>query len=195
MARVRRIFSWGALGAALLGVVAARWTWLLFAPAGAAMPPVAWEPSDDGERLFGTAPESAAAITLTAGDIKLVGVFANSTKGFAVMQIDDRQVGVALGHEVRPGVRLVETHSDYVVLDQGGVRERVILSGAPARASPNGSASPRAAPPAPPSPASPPQTARQAEALQHQLNAAGSAIPPQKREVLQQQIERLKGGN
>lgn len=190
MTRVRPWLSWQALGAALLGVMIARWTWLLFAPAGAAMPPVAWEPSSDGGRLFGTAPESAAAATLTTGDIKLVGVFANRTKGFAVMQIDDRQVGVALGHEVRPGVRLVETHSDYVVLDQGGVRERVVLSGASPRAGPNGSALPKAAPPGPA-----PQTSRQTEALQHQLDAAGSAIPPQKREALQQQIERLKGGH
>lgn len=135
-ARARPLFSWGVLAAALLGVTLARWTWLLLAPAGAAMPPAAWEASDDAGRVFGTAAAPAAAATAALGNIKLIGVFANRTKGFAIMQVDDKQIGVAQGDDVKPGLRLAETHADYVVLDQGGVSQRVDLTGAAPAPSP-----------------------------------------------------------
>jgi hypothetical protein len=136
LSRARRFFSWGGLGAALLGVMFARWTWLLFAPAGAVMPPALPEASDDAGRLFGTAHQTAAAAAtaLTFSNIKLIGVFANPVQGFAVVRIDGKQRSVPLGAEVSPGVRLVETHRYYVVLDQGGVRSRLDLSAASAPA-------------------------------------------------------------
>lgn len=137
MTRARPLLSWGALTAALLGVMLARWTWLLLAPEGAAMPPAAWEASDDAGRVFGKAAVPTAANTAALGNIKLIGVFANRTKGFAIMQVDGKQIGVAQGDDVKPGVRLVETHPDYVVLDQGGIGQRVDLAGAAAAPSPD----------------------------------------------------------
>lgn len=136
LARAVSLFSWNALIAALLGIMLARWAWLLFAPADAVMPPAAWEASDDAGRVFGTATESAAVATVALGNIKLIGVFANQTKGFAIMQVDGKQLGVAQGEDIKPGVRLVETHPDHVVLSQGGVESRVVLTGAPAIPSP-----------------------------------------------------------
>ncbi len=137
MTRARSLLSWGGLAAALLGVMLARWTWLFLAPASAAMPPAAWEASADAGRVFGKAAVPAAAGAAALGDIKLIGVFANRTKGFAVMQVGGKQIGVAQGDDVKPGVRLVETHPDYVVLDQGGANQRVDLSGAAAAPSPD----------------------------------------------------------
>jgi hypothetical protein len=37
-----------------------------------------------------------------------------------------------VGGEVAPGIKLVETHADYVVLESNGTRHRVDLSKAPA---------------------------------------------------------------
>jgi hypothetical protein len=208
-ARTRRFLSWGSLGAALLGVMFARWVWVLFAPAGAVMPPALPEASEDAGRIFGTAHQTAAtaAVAVTSGNIKLIGVFANPVKGFAVLQIDGKQRGVALGAEVRPGVRLVETHPHYVVLEQGGVRSRLELS-APAAggfgpptmppSGDNGSGPPPApasgdnAPGQPPEP--PAGDSATADALQHQLDAASATIPAQQMELLQKQINVIREG-
>jgi Type II secretion system protein C len=194
--RARRFLSWGGLGAALLSVMFARWVWVLFAPAGAVMPPALPEASADAERLFGTAHQTAtaAAVTLTSGNIKLIGVFANPVKGFAVVEIDGKQLGVALGAEVRPGVRLVETQPHYVVLEQGGVRSRLDLS-APAA----GGFGPPTVPPSGdngsvPPPAPPSGDSGTADALQQQLDAASGTIPAQQRELLQQQINVIREG-
>ncbi|HKB58696.1 MAG TPA: type II secretion system protein N [Gallionellaceae bacterium] len=179
--RARRFFSWGGLGAALLGVMFARWVWVLFAPAGAVMPPALPEASEDAGRIFGTAHQAAAsAVTFSSANIKLIGVFANPVKGFAVLQIDGKQLGVALGAEVRPGMRLVETHPNYVVLEQGGARSRLDLS-APA-------ASSSGPPPVPPA-----GDSGTADALQHQLDAASGTMPAEQMESLQHQINLLRG--
>ena len=128
----RRLFSWQTLGAALLGIVLARWVWVLFAPESPAMPPASWEASGDAGRLFGTASVANAPAFAPMGNIKLIGVFAHRTMGFAVMQVDEKQIGVAQGEEVKPGIRLAETYPDHVMLEQAGVRQRVDLSGASA---------------------------------------------------------------
>lgn len=126
----RQFFSWQGLGAAVLGVLLAKWVWVLFAPASAAMPAASWEASGAAERLFGTASVADTSALATLGDIKLIGVFAHPTKGFAVMQVDEKQIGVGLGDEVKPGVKLVETDANYVMLERAGVRQRVDLTGA-----------------------------------------------------------------
>lgn len=131
IARAGPLFSWWALAAILLGVMLARWTWLLFTPHSAVMPPAVGEVSTDAGHVFGTATGPAAVATVAAGNIQLVGVFANRTKGFAIMQVDGKQIGVAQGEDVKPGLRLAETHPDHVVLDQSGVAQRVDLTGAP----------------------------------------------------------------
>jgi len=133
-AAIQRFFSWKALGAALLGIWLARWTWVLFAPASPAVPPANWEASGDAARLFGTASVTDAGSILPMDNIKLVGVFAHRTRGFAVMQIDDKQVGVAQGEEIKPGIRLAETYPDHVMIERGSVLRRVDMSGATAPA-------------------------------------------------------------
>ncbi len=203
----QRFFSWQGLGAALLGVMLAKWSWVLLAPAGPAMPAAALEATGDAGRLFGTASVADAAAQAPIGNIKLIGVFAHPTKGFAVLQSDDKQIGVALGEEVKPGVRLVETRSDHVVLEQGGVRQRVDITGAaPSGGAPAGTSGPAIAPTAPgtapsatsadrapglTSPAGTPP-AGQIDALQHQLDAAEN-LPPEQREAARRQLERMRG--
>jgi len=150
----RQLFSWQALGAALLGIMLARWTWVLFAPAGTAVPPASWEASGDAGRLFGTASVADAGAVSPVGNIKLIGVFAHRTQGFAVIQFDDKQIGVAQGEEFKPGMKLAETYPDHVMVEQGGVLRRVDLSGAAtpggtAEASAHGMQAPMASPPPP----------------------------------------------
>lgn len=201
----QRFFSWRGLGAALLGVMLAKWTWVLLAPAGPAMPVAALEATGDAGRLFGTASVADAAAQASLGNIKLIGVFAHRTRGFAVLQSDDKQIGVALGEEVKPGVRLVETRADHVVLEQGGVRQRVDITGAAASGGTSpGTSGPAIAPPGNASSASsadraPGLTAPagapvggQIDALQHQLDAAEN-MPPEQREAAKRQLERMRG--
>jgi hypothetical protein len=61
------------------------------------------------------------------GNIKLIGVFAHATRGFAVLLVDGKQVGVGLGELATPGVRLVETNADHVMLERGGAKVRIDL--------------------------------------------------------------------
>lgn len=189
-ARARSLLSWGALAAALLGVMLARWTWLLLAPEGAALPPAAWEASEDAGRVFGTAAGPAAAAMAAPANIKLIGVFANRTKGFAIMQVDDKQIGVAQGEDVRPGLRLAETHPDYVVLDQGGVTQRVELSGAPA--APAAPAMPAGAlPPGAVAPQFNPPPGGSGRGMPVPPRPAGAPVPPERMQMLERQRMRM----
>jgi general secretion pathway protein C len=209
---MQRVFSWQALGAALLGIVLARWTWVLFAPASPAMPPASWEASGDAGRLFGTAIVANAGDLSTVGNIKLIGVFAHRTQGFAVMQVDEKQIGVAQGDEIKPGVRLAETHADHVVIEQGGIRHRVDMSGisapngaaeappggmaagvtAPAYAAPNASLAVTRPIGTSPDGSASPVPSGQIDALQRQLDAADN-MPPERREMLKRQLDKMRG--
>lgn len=132
---------WGGLLAALL---LAKHTWVLFAPAERAVPAAATAAqSAQAEQLFGTISTSTSSASLSG--IRPIGIFASKSHGFAVMMTETGQIGVGLGGQVVPGVRLVETHPDYVILERNGVRQRADLSKAPAAA---GGVAP-AAPPAP----------------------------------------------
>lgn len=104
----------------------AKHTWVLFAPAERAVPgdTAAVSPSQ-AEQLFGTA--SIGSSTASLDGIRLLGIFAHPTRGFAVMQTPSGQRGVGLGHEVAPGIRLAETHADHVVLERNGARHRLQL--------------------------------------------------------------------
>lgn len=120
------LFSWQSLGIVLFAVMLARWVWVFAAPVDMAMPATTtWQKNDVSENLFGHAADASAMAS--AGNIKLIGVFAHKTAGFAVLQIDGKQVGVGMGESVAAGGRLVETHADYVLLERGGVRQRVDL--------------------------------------------------------------------
>jgi type II secretory pathway component PulC len=124
-------FTWRGLGALILGVLLAKWFWILFAPHAtftAAMP----ERSAGLEAgsLFGVVAESVqTAEGVALPNVQLLGVFAASTgkKGFAVLKFDNRQKGVAEGEEVSAGTRLVAVHADYVLLERGGAQQRVNL--------------------------------------------------------------------
>jgi hypothetical protein len=122
------LFSWQSLGIVLFAVMLARWVWIFAAPVDMAMPATTtWQKNDVSENLFGHAADADASAMASAGNIKLIGVFAHKTAGFAVLQIDGKQVGVGMGESVAAGGRLVETHADYVLLEHGGVRQRVDL--------------------------------------------------------------------
>jgi hypothetical protein len=115
----------------LLGILLAKWTWALLSPASAGVPATTvWKKNEDAERLFGVASASGAAATAPFGNMQLVGVFAHKTQGFAVLQVQGKQLGVGLGEEVMPGVRLVETQSTYVMLERAGVRQRLDMQAA-----------------------------------------------------------------
>lgn len=120
--------NWPLWGGVLATVLLAQHAWVLFAPAERALPGnTALPPAEHAGQLFGaeSAPTSSAS---SLDGIRPIGIFAHSTRGFAVMQTPGGQRGVGLGSEVAPGIRLVETHTDHVVLERNGVRQRVDLA-------------------------------------------------------------------
>lgn len=124
---------WRALGALVLGVLLARWTWVLFAPQATAMA-VSREPAVAAEtgRLFGVAAAAPAQVETGAlPNVQLIGVFAARAgkPSFAVLRLDGKQVGVAMGETVSGGAKLTEVHADYVLLERAGVQQRVSLEG------------------------------------------------------------------
>jgi Type II secretion system protein C len=128
------IFFWRALGALVLGVLLAKWCWVLFAP-HATVVAVAprHEPSPEAGLLFGTG--ASGAVPAQGGiltDARLVGVFASTAgkPGFAVLKLGDgNQVGLALGESTPSGAKLVEVHPGYVLLERSGLRQRIDLEG------------------------------------------------------------------
>ena len=127
---LRLSFVWYGIGALIVGLLLARWTWVLFAPHTLdVLPP---KPDTTGEvssMLFGAVAVSSVGATTGASlsNVRLLGVFSGQ-HGFAVLRLDDkRQLGVALGEEVVKGTRLVEVAADHVVLDYNGVLQRVNL--------------------------------------------------------------------
>lgn len=120
--------NWPLWGGLLAMVLLAQHAWVLFAPAEQALPGNTDIPSSGRTgQLFGTT-ESSGAATSSLDGIQPIGIFAHSTRGFAVMQTPAGQRGVGLGNEVSPGIRLVETHADHVLLERNGIRQRVDLS-------------------------------------------------------------------
>ncbi len=128
---------WRMLGALVLGVVLARWSWVLFAPHATAVAVVPEHGATaDAGRLFGVAVSSVAASGGgaagggPASNFRLVGVFAGRVgqPGFAVLKLDDKhQAGIVVGQNVIPGTKLLEAHPDYVLLEHAGVQQRVNL--------------------------------------------------------------------
>lgn len=126
--------SWRGLGAVLFGILLARWSWIFFAPQAVAVPIIPDRgPAPETGRLFG---QAASGVTSTQGialsNVKLVGVFAASAgkPGFAILQLEGkRQVGVVVGGVVVPGTTLFEVHPEHVLLESGGIQQRVSLAG------------------------------------------------------------------
>ena len=123
---------WRMLGALVLGVVIARWSWVLFAPHSTAVAVVPEHGATmEAGRLFGMPSTAAAASDRTpSSNLRLLGVFAPppGRPGFAILQLENKhQVGVAAGESVIPGTKLLEIHPDYVLLEHAGVQLRVKL--------------------------------------------------------------------
>lgn len=130
----RSPLSWRGLGALVLGVLLAKWSWILLAPDAMAIAAVTERGAAvEAGRLFGRGTPGAASVEGAAlSNARLVGVFAASAgkPGFAVLKLDDnRQIGVAVGGSVVPGTKLLEVHPGYVLLDRAGVQQRVNLEG------------------------------------------------------------------
>lgn len=125
-----RAFFWNAFGAIVLAVLLARWTWIWFAPYTPSVLPVAERASPaDAERLFGVN-ASITDQTMPLANVGLIGVFAGR-KGFAIFELDGkRQLGVPIGAEISPGMKLLEAAGDHVIVGWSGTRQRVDLKGA-----------------------------------------------------------------
>lgn len=125
---------WYGLGALILGVLLAKWSWVLFAPhATATVVAPERKISMEAGRLFGMAVVDVAPVQGVAlPNVGLVGVFATNSKrpGFAVLRLDGKQqLGVVEGGTVVPGTKLLEIHPGYVLLERAGVQQRVNLEG------------------------------------------------------------------
>lgn len=126
---------------ALLGLVLAYWTWAWLGPRpeprAQAVQAAGWAagPSQAASDLFGGARRDSG--TAPAGfPLRLLGVVAAdggrsvassvASSGYAVFRLDAKQsVAVREGGEIEPGVRLAEVHADHVVLERGGVQEKL----------------------------------------------------------------------
>lgn len=125
---IRALFSWNTLAVIVIAILFARWTWIFIAPKDAALPTTAaWKKTSDADHLFGDVPSNGATSSSSLGNVQLVGVFAHPTAGFAVLEVEGKQIGVGLGELVMPGARLVETKADYVLIERGGIRSRIDL--------------------------------------------------------------------
>lgn len=124
---------WYGMGALALGVLLAKWSWILFAPhATATIPVPEHKAAAEAGKLFGMAVADVSPVQGVAlQNVALVGVFATNGKrpGFAVLQMDGKQVGVVEGGVVMAGTKLQEIHPDYVLLERGGIQQRVNLEG------------------------------------------------------------------
>ena len=125
-------FTWKSTSALVLGVLLAKWFWILFAPHAiftAAVPERA--AGVEADQLFGRVQSNESATQGVAlPNVKLLGIFsANAGKtGFAILKLDDKlQVGVAEGEEVTPGTKLVTVFTDHVLLERAGVQQQVSL--------------------------------------------------------------------
>jgi hypothetical protein len=124
-------FSWRSISAIILGFLLAKWIWLLFAPAPvytAALPERS--AGTEAGQLFGIVVNTENTTQGVAlPNVQLLGVFAasNYRTGFAILKIDNAQKGVAEGEEVSPGTRLLSVRTDHVLLERGGVQQRVNL--------------------------------------------------------------------
>jgi len=130
-APARLWMNWPLWGGLLAVLLLAKHVWVLFAPAEHAIPATtAATQSVQTEQLFGIVSTTNSSASLNG--IRPIGIFASRKNGFAVLMTETGQIGVGLGGEVAPGVRLLETHADYVILERNGVQQRVDLSKAPA---------------------------------------------------------------
>lgn len=119
----------------------AHWTWLFLAPAPAKTVAAASATPDPARlldtiraaHLFGTAHHAgnpSAAQATTSLNLKLSGVFASNGKLPAVAIINVENQGdlpFVNGDGILPNVTLEQVRPDHVVLNRGGIREKLLL--------------------------------------------------------------------
>ena len=115
-----------------LAWVLAKWTWVFVAPPAATAAAQAGSGVDLAEvaKLFGgSAPAGATTPAAGGSGLRLKGVVAPTPAniGSAVFNAGGRDVAVALGGEVQPGVKLVAVERDHAVVSRAGVRSRIDL--------------------------------------------------------------------
>lgn len=113
---------------ALLGTIAAYWTWAWFAPRPEIRAPVAADSAAglSAGGLFGIAESSVGSVVPTGLAIELLGVVAASggRPGYALVRLDAKEILVArAGDELAPGVRIEQVFPDHVTLERGGTLE------------------------------------------------------------------------
>jgi type II secretory pathway component PulC len=120
---------WRVLAVLVIVSMLVHWIWVLFAPRGVAVLPAPFSSSNShAEQLFGSVvPASTSEVSAVMPNLRLVGVFAGMP-GFAVLELDGKhQLGLATGHEVVAGTKLIEVARDYVVIERAGMRQRIPL--------------------------------------------------------------------
>ena len=132
---------------AVLAAFIARFVWVLVTPVGPlgdwrAATPRYLNQSAQSELLtrYDPFPAAQASATTVVGgeaitdlDLELFGTRENRGSGVGSAIIagsDDKQASYAVGEEVAPGVILAGVAFDYVVLERGGIRERLYMEGA-----------------------------------------------------------------
>lgn len=119
-------YLWSGVAAVVLGTLLAKWSWVFFAPPSlpvAAVPVV----NVDGmaEKIFGQ-PASDVAQAGLLSNVRLIGLFSGK-QGFAVLELAGKQMGVAVGQSITPGVKLQQVNADHVIIESGGVQQRINL--------------------------------------------------------------------
>lgn len=118
------------------------------APARAVAKPVDYSVFQRFDAFFRTGGRSSLAEATAAGSgqMRLFGVRTDGAGGGSAIigLADGRQLSVAVGEEVEPGLKLHEVGADYVTLARGTSLSRLIFSDAPVGAAPP--------PPPPPEP-------------------------------------------
>ena len=113
---------------ALLGFVAAYWTWGWLAPRPEPRAQAAAEPGSGASAgaLFGNVKRDSNSAAPTGIAIRLLGIVAatGGRHGYAVVQLDPRQIlAVREGEDIAPGIRLAEVGTDHIILERSGNRE------------------------------------------------------------------------
>ena len=125
-------FSWRSVGAIILGVLLAKWLWILFAPQALFTSDIPERAAGvEAGQLFGVVASAEEVVQGVAlPNVQLLGVFAASAgkPGFAILKLDgNRQKGLVEGEEVAPGTILVAVNADHVLLERAGVQQKVSL--------------------------------------------------------------------
>ena len=116
------------VGAAMLALVLAYWTWILFAPGPTPRVEIRAEPAGHlaaAGALFAQMQKNTVIDAPTAAAIALVGVVAASGDGpgYAVVRLDTKLLTVRAGDDIAPGFRLERVFPDHVTLERNGARE------------------------------------------------------------------------